>query len=99
MRPIDLQMVVLRGPEAVNTANQMQEALAANQQAIGQNMVVRAQQEMSQIKSNPNVENPNLRNSTEGRRRNPQMIVRKRKEKSDSYLEDEYRGKFIDVRL
>lgn len=100
MRPIDLQMVVLRSPEAVNTVNQIQEALTMNQQVLGQNMIVRAQHEMSQINTNPNVENPILRNSTEGGRRNPRMIIRgKGKGKEKEGLKDDYRGKFIDVRL
>lgn len=102
MRPIDLQISLIRGPEAAQLIGPNHESMSMNQQVAAHEFILRTRQETSQVKFKENVGEASMKNSTEKEGRAFHMVARIRKKKEDddqNLLNDEYRGKFIDVRL
>ena len=100
MRPVDIQISLIRGPEAVQLIGQSYEAMSVNQQISAHEFILETQHEANQVRSKDNVSTANMKNSTEKEGRSFQMVVRTKKKKSRTDISnDDYRGKFIDVRL
>ncbi|MDI3472131.1 MAG: hypothetical protein PWQ20_509 [Thermotogaceae bacterium] len=100
MRPVDIQISLIRGPEAVQLLSQSYEAMSATQQTNAHEFILRTRQETEQVNSKDNVSEASMKNSTEKEGRTFQMVARKkRKDDKNDISKDEYRGKFIDVRL
>jgi len=102
MRPVDLQISLIRGPEAAQLVGQAYEAMSVNQQVAAHEFILKTRQESSQVKSKENVSASDMKNSTEKEGRTFHMVIRTKKKRDDNNKTastDEYRGKFIDVRL
>lgn len=100
MRPVDIQISLIRGPEAVQLLNQSYEAMSVAQQTNAHEFILKTRHETEQVNSKDNVSETNMKNSTEKEGRAFQMVVKKKKKEDKSDISrDEYKGKFIDVRL
>lgn len=96
LRPVDLQVVIVKGIDNVQNISYSQQMMSSAQQTTSLEEQKKAMLNQSKVLSRDKAENLNLYNSTDGKGGTSYQYNKRGKSKRSS---DPYRGKVIDVRL
>ncbi len=96
LRPVDLQVVIVKGIDNVQNVSYSQQMMSSAQQTTSLEEQRKAMLNQSRVLSRDKTENLNFYNSKDGRGGGTYNYNKHEKNKKSS---DPYRGKVIDVRL
>jgi len=97
LRPIDLQVVIVKGVDNAQNMSYSQQMMSSAQQTVNLEEQKKMNENMHKVLARDESRNPNVRTSTESDGNKNYYFSGRRKKKQQSV--DPYRGKVIDVRL
>lgn len=97
LRPVDLQVVIVKGVDNAQNISYSQQLMSSAQQTVSVEEQKRFAENQHRVLAKDKTQNPNVRTSTESGGNGGYYFTQRRGKKKQSV--DPYRGKVIDIRL